>query len=184
MLAKRLKELREAKGVSQEEVAAAVGLARLSVSNYERGTRTPDADILAKLAKFYAISSDYLIGQTDERIDHERDILEVTGLSKEAFERLCEFHRYGHSEWLNKIIVSDNFFTALDTLTNVYLHYPRIANEEGNIVRRYSDDPKNDITIPIKVATDVAIANVKRDVSIAIDTAIAERLADDARKAR
>ena len=54
-LVKRLKELRKAHSYRQEDVAAALGIVRQTYANYEQGIRTPDAEILYKLAGFYNI---------------------------------------------------------------------------------------------------------------------------------
>lgn len=57
----RLKELRERKKLTQEEVAKANNIIQASYSNYEREKTEPDIDILIKLADFYNVSIDYLL---------------------------------------------------------------------------------------------------------------------------
>jgi len=61
----RLKTLREKRGLSQTEVAKRMGIARTTYSGYELGTREPDQNTLMKLARFFDVSVDYLIGNTD-----------------------------------------------------------------------------------------------------------------------
>ncbi|WEA52270.1 helix-turn-helix transcriptional regulator [Weissella paramesenteroides] len=58
----RLKELREAKGLSQRQLANELGMVRQAYSNYERGEREPRIDVLIKLADYFDVSVDYLIG--------------------------------------------------------------------------------------------------------------------------
>jgi transcriptional regulator with XRE-family HTH domain len=53
-----LKQLRKAQGYTQEDVSAALGVVRQTYSHYETGERTPNAEILYKLAGFYNISID------------------------------------------------------------------------------------------------------------------------------
>ncbi|MCI9010345.1 MAG: helix-turn-helix transcriptional regulator [Clostridia bacterium] len=61
----RLKELRIEKGLRLIDVANAVGLTLMAISNYEQGIREPSIAILIKLCDFFEVSADYLIGRTD-----------------------------------------------------------------------------------------------------------------------
>ncbi len=61
----RLKELRNKKSITQEELGKTIGLSKQTISTYELGTREPDNDTLLKLADFFAVSLDYLLGRTD-----------------------------------------------------------------------------------------------------------------------
>ena len=62
----RLKELRIQKGLTQKQVAIAVGVVPTAIANYEAGTREPSIDILKKLCVLFNVSSDYLIGLSDK----------------------------------------------------------------------------------------------------------------------
>jgi transcriptional regulator with XRE-family HTH domain len=66
VLGDRLVGLRERKGLSQSEVAKAVHLTQQGIDNYEKGRREPKGPILVKLAQFYDVTSDYLLGLTDD----------------------------------------------------------------------------------------------------------------------
>ena len=59
--------LRNIKGLSQEQVAEAVGISRQSYSKWEQGDTFPDIDKCDKLAKFYGVTIDSLI-HADEKI--------------------------------------------------------------------------------------------------------------------
>lgn len=63
----RLRQLREERNLYQKEVAAAVGLSRNSITKYEAGERIPSRAALEKLADFYGVSADYLLGRTNDR---------------------------------------------------------------------------------------------------------------------
>ena len=58
----KLRELREQKGVTQKEVASAVGCTPTVYSRYERGEREPDISTLCSLADYFEVSTDVLIG--------------------------------------------------------------------------------------------------------------------------
>ena len=61
-IAKRLRELRKARGKSQVEVADALGIAQALVSEYERGTVRLHGAIVAAFAKLYEVSADEVLG--------------------------------------------------------------------------------------------------------------------------
>ena len=59
----RLKELRKQKGLTLVELGEEVNLANNTLSQYERGIREPNISMLIKLADFFNVSVDYLIGR-------------------------------------------------------------------------------------------------------------------------
>lgn len=61
----RIKELRQEKGLSQGDLAKHFGISQQTVSSYEKGIREPDITTLKKLADFFHVSLDYLLGETD-----------------------------------------------------------------------------------------------------------------------
>lgn len=64
----RLKKLREAKGITQSELANELGYKNQQViSFYEMGEREPRIEALIKLANYFDVSIDYLVGRSDER---------------------------------------------------------------------------------------------------------------------
>lgn len=67
-IANRLVDLRKKSGLSQEDLAAKLGLSRQAVSKWERAEASPDTDNLICLAKLYGVSLDTLLN-TDESID-------------------------------------------------------------------------------------------------------------------
>ena len=72
MLRIKLKELRERKGVSQQEFATAIGVAQSAVGNWESGTREPRTlEQLTKIADYFEVSTDYLL---DRAIQEEKPI--------------------------------------------------------------------------------------------------------------
>ena len=62
----RLRGLREQRGLSQGEAAKRIGIARTTYSNYEAGNREPDIDTLIRMADFYDVSIDYLVGRAND----------------------------------------------------------------------------------------------------------------------
>ena len=65
-IGKALISHREAKGLSQSDLARATGLKQQNISRWEHNTHIPDVLECAILAQFYGISIDYLIGFENE----------------------------------------------------------------------------------------------------------------------
>lgn len=62
---KRLKELRLERGMTQKELAGALGLNAVTYLHYEKGQREPPLSLLADIAVFYGVSVDYLLGMKE-----------------------------------------------------------------------------------------------------------------------
>jgi transcriptional regulator with XRE-family HTH domain len=60
-LGKRLKHLREVKGLSQTATAAKLGINRGTYAHYEIDKRRPDYETLIRIADFYEVTTDYLL---------------------------------------------------------------------------------------------------------------------------
>lgn len=65
VLSDRLKTLRKEKGYTQAQVAIYCDITEKAYQNYELMTREPKIEILIRIADFYKVSLDYLVGRTD-----------------------------------------------------------------------------------------------------------------------
>ncbi len=63
---KRIRDLREDRDLNQTEVAKMLGMSQTGYSKYETGENDIPTSILIKLADFYNVSIDYLLGVTDD----------------------------------------------------------------------------------------------------------------------
>jgi len=72
MLGERLALLRKEKGLTQEELAQALNITRSALSLYEIGKRDPDTETLRKIAEFFNVTVDFLLGRTDIRNPEEK----------------------------------------------------------------------------------------------------------------
>ena len=89
----RLKELREAKHLSQTDVASRLNVSRSTVSGYESNTTTPSLEQFTRLAILYNTSLDYMMG-LDNRVcfyldglseNQQQTILDVVNRLKQSF---------------------------------------------------------------------------------------------------
>ena len=67
IIATRLKELRKEKGYTQNQVAIYCDITEKAYQNYELKTREPKIEILIRIADFFEVSLDYLVGRTNEK---------------------------------------------------------------------------------------------------------------------
>ena len=67
----RLKELRKSKGISQLRLATDLNTTQNTISRYETGEREPGIAELIKLADYFHVSVDYLIGRTNDPRFHK-----------------------------------------------------------------------------------------------------------------
>lgn len=65
VFADRLRALRKKSGLTQDEFSKQTGIGRSAVGMYESGKREPNYTTLSKVARFYHVSTDYLLGRTD-----------------------------------------------------------------------------------------------------------------------
>ena len=98
----RLKLLREEKGLSQTEVGKIIGLTPQGLGLYENEKRDIPTEYLIKLAEYFDVSTDYLLGKSDIRNPEEIKFanaggIDTEGLSEEEIneiQRQVEFMRW------------------------------------------------------------------------------------------
>ena len=76
MLGEHIKSLRMSRGLNQVEMAKIFGVTKQSVSNWENGNIMPSIDMLVKIASYFSVSTDYLLGLS------EKHALNTDGLSE------------------------------------------------------------------------------------------------------
>ncbi len=87
----RMKELRREKGLKQKDVAEALGVSPKAFTHYETGRRKPNYELLAKVAGFYGVTADYLLGMSNMkrgRLATEEELIRF--LPEETVRRINE----------------------------------------------------------------------------------------------
>lgn len=67
IFAQRVKELRNEKKKKQSDMAELLGIKLRAYQYYESGTHYPEVPNLIKLADFFDVTTDYLLGRSDQR---------------------------------------------------------------------------------------------------------------------
>lgn len=65
MLGERLFDLRKDAGLTQDDLSAIINVNKHSISSYERDKSEPPDEIKIRIAKYFGVSMDYLLGMTD-----------------------------------------------------------------------------------------------------------------------
>lgn len=87
----RIRDLREDRDLRQVDVAAATGIDQRTLSNYETGKTNPDSYAIIKLANFFKVSTDYLLGVTDMNF---RGVESITKELEDISKRIDYIQRY------------------------------------------------------------------------------------------
>ncbi len=87
MFAKQLRYLRQSRELSQVQLAEKLGFSKQSVSNWENDNIMPSVDVLEKLADFFKVSTDYLLGRETPETGTVQT-LDLTGLTPRQAEHL------------------------------------------------------------------------------------------------
>lgn len=66
MFSEKLKEIRRRDGITQNQAAKQLDVSLGAVGNWESGKRMPDADMLVRIADTFGVSTDYLLGRTED----------------------------------------------------------------------------------------------------------------------
>ena len=77
MLSKRIKQLRLSFNLNQVEFANKLSITKQTVSNWENNNIMPSIDMLIKIADFFGVTTDYLLGRDEKRL------IDVSHLSDE-----------------------------------------------------------------------------------------------------
>ncbi|MCH5301025.1 MAG: helix-turn-helix transcriptional regulator [Ruminococcus sp.] len=82
MLGDNIKKLREARNLSQVQLAKTLYVSKQSVSNWENDNVVPSVEVLIKIAKYFSVTPNYLLD-----IDNE-EYINIKGLTTEQIEHI------------------------------------------------------------------------------------------------
>lgn len=126
MFGQRLKKLRESRGITQSELAKALKVSPSTIGMYEQSRRDPDTDTIKLLANYFNVTTDYLIGHSDNPTTiHELGDLGAEGyIKKHGFSKLAEATRdYSIKNDINYIYQAKTLADALLRLVELDFEY-------------------------------------------------------------
>ena len=130
MFAERIKMLRKEKGITQVELAEAMGLSKGTIAMWEVGKREATFDTLCKLADFFGKSIDYILGRTDDDSDeayNEEVIDRIIDIQPEADVIKCindylRLDNYGQKAVQQLVKNEYSRCVEMDTLRDLFSH--------------------------------------------------------------
>ena len=93
LLAKRIKDLRLERGLTQKELGKIINVTKVSICCYENGTRTPTLETLLDLANYFEVDLDYLLGR-EEHVVVEKTKMKTVRMAKEEIYLIKELRKY------------------------------------------------------------------------------------------
>lgn len=157
-----LKRLREAKGLFQKDVASAIGVDRTTYVKYERGDSEPSFQILEKLADFFNVSVDYLLGRDNaSSLPKSSNGVWIpvlgrvaAGIPIEAIEDIDDY------EEISSDMAKTGEFFALKIQGDSM--EPKISTGDVVIVRQQSDCDSGDIAVVLVNGSDATVKRIKK----------------------
>lgn len=122
----RLREMMSASKTVQHELADAIGVTRTVVANWLNNRSRLSVENLSKIARYFGVTTDYLLGLTDVKRPEDADlraVCEYTGLSCEAVEVIVNCYKEQHSAELSEAIRSKAFMEMVFALRIVREKY-------------------------------------------------------------
>ncbi|KGJ49727.1 hypothetical protein KD33_07195 [Clostridium sp. NCR] len=100
----RLKQLRESEGLKQIELAEKLNLTSAALSQYEKGVREPNSEMLKKIADYFDVSIDFLLGRIDVKTFDEfpEDVKRIAEMLLNADESKVKILQKMLEEFLEK----------------------------------------------------------------------------------
>ena len=117
IFAVNLRKLMEREHITQEALAKGAGCSRQAISQYMDGSSAPNIDKLLKIADYFDVSIDYLMGRDKKPNEKERfnDICDYTGLSSGSLLTLHNFKIFlGLNENSEALKVMNSYIESSD----------------------------------------------------------------------
>ena len=112
VFSERLTQLREDRGLKRQEVADALEISRASLEYYEKGQRKPDIEVAARIAKYYGVSTDYLVGVSAAQVTASENetlktVCDYLGISEASAEQVSYLTSIGYNANMDAILSSE-----------------------------------------------------------------------------
>lgn len=159
-----LKRLREEKEMTQAELGKALEISPSAIGMYEQGRRTPDIPTLKKIASYFNVSLDYLLGNSPAKAAQQQSAGRgvripvlgrvVAGIPIEAVEEILDY------EEITPELAATGEFFALKI--RGHSMEPRMMEGDVVIVRRQDDVDSGDVAIVLVNGDEATVKRVKK----------------------
>lgn len=141
----RLRSLREEKNISQERLAAELGVTRMTIAGYELGKRAPDSTFIANACRFFGCTPDYIFGITPfKNIEHYNEWISSASTLQQGLNLLPEKDKKDMISVLNWLL-QDNFAVNQLTADKNYMidKFINLIIQFTDIFKSFSDAVNN-----------------------------------------
>lgn len=150
MINQRLKQLRTENHLTQAQLAEILGIAKTTLAAYEQGKSEPNIVLLIRMANYFCVTVDYLIGKTNCSNSDYQPIADSLGIDEKTIETLlllsATTYKYSNLDYLEAIIQHPQFPALLNQI-NSYIandaqgwHDVPVPDSNGNIVNTISGE--------------------------------------------
>ena len=73
LIGEKIKELRKNSKITQEQLGNAIGVSKMAISYFEKGKKSPGRESLEKIADYFDVTTDYLLGRSEDPELNEED---------------------------------------------------------------------------------------------------------------
>lgn len=137
MIGERIKELRKENEITQEELAKNIDVSTSMVGMYETNARKPSYEVLIKIAKYFDVSTDYLLN-TEEKLDAAMNSLnKINHMTKET---LTPKHKGINKNNANKELCDIDQFSTAEEAMQFILKQPSVMGFGGFDINAMSED--------------------------------------------
>lgn len=159
MFSERLKNLRKEKKISQMTLSQALELGRSTITQYETGSRTPDYQTLLKIARYFSVSVDYLLGNSAKR--QEDAPIQVS--DGQITEKVFLFpYRDPHYQVFREDRVSDLDFFLFQVLDD-NMKNARIFKDDWVLIKKSKEIGQGDIALVVRKNQPPALKKVMKE---------------------
>ena len=161
----KIASLRKAKGISQKEFGRILCVAQNTISNWENGNREPDRDMYLKIADFFGVSVDYLLGRdgaTDRAPKIKRTIPVLgtvpAGVPIEAIEDVLDYEDLSPEE-------ADDSYEYFGLRIRGRSMMPEYLDGDTIIVRRQETAETGDDAVVMVNGDDATFKRIQRNAA-------------------
>ena len=170
--AKRLVSLRKERQMTQSDLAKALNKSRSTISGYEIEGKEPDYAALVAIAKFFGVTTDYLLGASDCPTHSEAVFINDTQNFKKHYESLPPLLKHTVAKMYDDfyLLLSRDMRLNNDERLDVYSEFFSVLRSNRAEIRKAIDSCGGQVTDPLLLSDLMALQNgLKNDVSALLD---------------